>query len=89
LFKVVNAAPFALSAVPIYVLAYRLLSPWWSVFVVPFAVTPIVVSELLRATSRWLEGRRVRRCVPHGERVPAAGRGRLREHAVRLLGSSL
>ena len=39
LFKLANALLFALSAVPIYLLARRVLSPWWSLGVTALSVT--------------------------------------------------
>jgi len=57
LFKLVNAVLFSLAAVPIYLLARRLLSRWWSVFVVGMSLlTPssIYTSLVMTESAAYL-----------------------------------
>lgn len=60
-FKVANGAFFALTAVPVYLLARRLLTPWWSVLVAGLAVAipssisvaTVMTESLAYLTAAW------------------------------------
>ena len=57
LFKLANAVLFTLAAVPIYFLALRLLSRWWSVFVVGMSLaipSSIYTSLVLTESAAYL-----------------------------------
>jgi len=85
LFKVANALLFALAAVPIYLLARRLLPPWWSVAVAAMSLaipSSIYTSLVLTESAAYLTSSIALLAVVLALERPRQRRGRIRDPLV-------